>query len=231
MFPHSVDTESLRRAAYAVAASESHASPKHRRFRAVELSERLLTIQQKSTATSIAKRLIVNCAEFEPLRELPLIHCERHVLSLAIRPQVKAEVLSKALQLEEEARHKALLGRADRPVARAIIWRVRNDMLLARRLSRHLRRQSSTVENGQVAVTVKKRSGVIVLVTTLAMFWLIFIGSLVPRIWDDMWTSALFCVTQAAILGYLFWPVVRALRQEIDDRDAANSKPHLQVSR
>ena len=55
--------------------------------------------------------------------------------------------------------------------------------------------------------------------------------SLIPAIWDDTWMFSMFCATQAAILGYLLWPVVKGLRQEIADRDAANSKPRLRVER
>jgi len=42
----------------------------------------LLTIEQRASVPVIAKRLIGNCAEFEPFRELPLMRCERRVISL-----------------------------------------------------------------------------------------------------------------------------------------------------
>lgn len=231
MFRRSVDHKALRRAAYAVAASESHVDSRRRRTRATELAVRLLTIQQRGSIPVIAKRLIRNCAEFEPFRELPLMRCERRVMWLATRPQVSAEALLKALRKEEESRHKAILGYADHPAARAVLWRASTDAHLASRLSRHLRWNSSRIEEGKVSVPVMRRSAVIASIATLGMSWLIYVGSLIPAIWDDTWMFLMFCATQAAILGYLLWPVVKGLRQEIADRDAANSKPRLRVER
>lgn len=76
-----------------------------------------------------------------------------------------------------------------------------------------------------------RRSAVIALIATMGMSWLIDVGSLIPAIWDDTWMFSMFCAIPAAILGYLLWPVVKGLRQEIADRDAANSKPRLRVER
>lgn len=81
------------------------------------------------------------------------------------------------------------------------------------------------------SVPVKRRSAAIALVATLGMSWLMYVGSLIPAIWDDTWMFGMFFVTQAALLGHLLWPAVKGLRQEIADRDAANSKPRLHLER
>lgn len=231
MADRSVDPKVLRRAAYAVASSEDHLDPRRRRSRATEVAARLLTIQQRASIPAIAKRLIRNFAELEPFREIPLMRRERRVIWLATRPQVSADALSKALRTEEESRHKALLGCADHPASRAVLWRASTDAHLARRLSRHLRWTTSTIERGQVSVPVKRRSAAIALVATLGMSWLMYVGSLIPAIWDDTWMFGMYFVTQAALLGHLLWPAVKGLRQEIADRDAANSKPRLHLER
>jgi hypothetical protein len=57
------------------------------------------------------------------------------------------------------------------------------------------------------------------------------VHSLTPAIWDDGWMFVMFCITQAVLLGHLLWPAVKGLRQEIADRDAANSKPRLHLER
>jgi hypothetical protein len=80
-------------------------------------------------------------------------------------------------------------------------------------------------------VQVMRRCAAIGLVATFGTSWLLFVGSLIPAIWDDSLMRAMFCVTQAAILGYLLWPAVKGLRQEMADRDAANSKPRLHLER
>lgn len=231
MVYRSVDPKVLRGAAYVVAASESHVDPRQRRSRATEVAARLLAIQERASTQVIAKRLIGNLWEFEPFRELQLMRCERRVLWLATRPQVSAEALSEALNMEEESRHRALLGAADHPAARAVLWRASTDGQLAIRVARHLRWKTSTIERGQVRVPVMRRTGAIAFVATLGMSWLLFVGSLTPAIWDDGWMLAMFCVTQVVVLGHLLWPAVKGLRQEIADRDAANSKPRLHLER
>ena len=224
-----LELQALRRAAYKLAASKPHTAPSQRRSKATEVMAQLVAIRKRSTVAATAKRLAANCAELEPLRELPLMGCEQRVISLAMRADVDADDLANALQVEKDARYQALLGISDHPAARAVIWRVGADSVVAQRLARHMRWGTSRVEKGEVTVPVRRRSIAMALAGVFGMCWGLLLVRHIPDVWNDAGSFEMFCVTQALFLSYLLWPAARGLRQEMRDRDAANSTPRLRV--
>jgi hypothetical protein len=179
----------------------------------------------------VGVRLLVACMALALIREWQHIRWQKRVLNLIALEGTSMHEIRHALQMEEHAKYKASLGDADCQTARALIWRAGDDLDLARRVASHLRVGSSWVEGGQVKTAVRQRIASIVLFAAVAVGWLLFMASLIPSIWDDPGSLAMYLVVEATLVAYVLSPIVGSLRSEIATRNQINTKARLRPLR
>lgn len=148
----------------------------------------------------------------------------RHVVQLRGHDAI---ALRQSLDDEERLRFAALLGGADGVPARVLLRRLSHDPSLIQAAADCFRSGAIALDNGRARARTRQRAAILAGLFFGSEIFLFEVGSMLPKLSSDSSSMLGFLGTCSLVLGYIFWPVLKAIRAEIVVSDQINSVPRV----